>query len=73
MILLVLLLITGISLERAWLASIGFYALGGSFVVMFLLKWGTNVLVTLGYWFPALALTAARLDAWLERDLDWRK
>ena len=70
-VLLVVLFIVGALLERAWLANIGLFGLVVSFVGVAVLKWGGNVLAVAGYWFPPLALTAARMDAWLERDLDW--
>jgi hypothetical protein len=73
MLLLVMLFFVGALLERAWLASIGFFGLAVSFVGVAVLNWGANVLAAAGYWFPPLALTAARMDVWLERDLDWSR
>jgi hypothetical protein len=73
LLLFIALLLVGALSEQAWLAQIGWYGLPCAFVALFALKWGSNLLATLGYWFPSLALKAAKLDAWLERDLEWGK
>ncbi|MEX0285742.1 MAG: hypothetical protein AB3N23_14130 [Paracoccaceae bacterium] len=38
--------------------------------LMFSVEVGVPVLLFLGYWFPRLAVRAAAIDAWFERDLD---
>ncbi len=48
--------------------SVSLYALIFLFV---LLGWTAPVLAFFGYWIPWAALQSARLDHWLERDLDW--
>ena len=70
-VLLAVLIIVGALWERAWLTNIGWFGLAVSFVGVAVLNWGANGLGVAGYWVPPLALTAARMDAWLERDLDW--
>jgi hypothetical protein len=73
MILLIALLLIGGFSGTAWLAMFGFYGLGCAFVSVFALRYGSDVMAALGYWFPPLALRATQLDTWLERDLEWKE
>ncbi|MBU2943329.1 hypothetical protein Q4525_00605 [Shimia thalassica] len=73
MVLLVALLVVGAFSGMTWLATLGFYGIGCAFVAVFALEYGSNMLAALGLWLPPLALKAAQLDTWLERDLEWNK
>lgn len=65
--------LAGELLEQSWvvaLANAGFFVLLALYV---LLHWGSGLLAVLGYWVSPLAMKAAQLDKWLERDLEWNK
>lgn len=36
-----------------------------------LLGWMPAILLVFGYWWPSLAVTAVRIEKWLETDLEW--
>ena len=51
--------------------SIAIYGVVACVIAMALVAVAPIVLGFLGYWFPPAVVIAARLDRWLERDLDW--
>ncbi|MCI5042352.1 MAG: hypothetical protein MRY81_22100 [Donghicola eburneus] len=64
-------LIVGAISDVQWLAWSGLVVVGLVGLSIFVLEIGPKILSLVGYWFPGAGLKAAKLDAWLERDLDW--
>jgi len=57
--------------EAEFLAIVGAMGIVLCFTLFFLVILVPPVLSIVGYYWPWLALKAAQLDSWLERDLEW--
>jgi hypothetical protein len=63
----------GAFLELTWVTPLGRRLFVLVIFLMLSLVVAPILLSFIGYWFPSVALKAAQLNCWLERDLDWEK